>query len=395
MNALETLLHLPIEERAHCGFQHTAREIAQQPATWARTWERLRAQLPEIRKFLMRFGIMSHVAESPEVFLVGAGTSDYVGRCLYHLLRQAWQCEVSVVPSTDLLIDFADIVLPKRPSLWVSFSRSGDSPEGVAVLERALNEQPQIWHLVVSCNAAGEMTRLITGRTNCLSMLLDEETNDQGLAMTSSFTNMLVTGQALAHAWSPEIYDPILDAICNAGAEFLPVAANTAQSLAEDAYRQICFVGSGALSGAATEAALKVLELTAGQVKTLSQTTLGLRHGPMAALAPDTLFASFLSAESSRQRYEIDLLHEIERKQLAGRSLAVLAIGGKASAQLAEANILAPPGKWGVPDLYRPAVDILFGQLLGLFSSLKYGLQPDTPSPKGTISRVVRPIRVY
>ena len=395
MNPLEELLHAPIEEQERRGYTCTAREIAQQPATWRRTWRQLRAQLPALQSFLAGAGIQGQPAQRPEVFLVGAGTSDYIGRCLYQLLRQAWKCEVTAVPSTDLLIDFGDMVLPERAALWIAFSRSGDSPEGVAVLERALAEQPHIHHLVISCNASGKMMQRIANRPHCAGVLLAEETNDRGLAMTSSFTNMVIAGQALAHAWSPEAYDPIAAALCDAAEEFLPLAAQAAKVLAEQAYPQVCFVGAGAAAGAATEAALKLLELTAGQVKTMAQTPLGLRHGPMAALSPHTLLVSFLSTHERRQRYEIDLLREIERKHLAGHCIAIVGAGATAQPKLDAAEMLAPAKTYAIPDLYRPPVDILFAQLLGLFSSLRCGLKPDAPSPTGAISRVVQPIEVH
>lgn len=395
MDRLTELLNSPLQEQERYGFQYTAREIAQQPATWARTWNRLQEQLPAIESFLLRAGLKKDDAERPEIFLVGAGTSDYIGRCLYHLLRRSWQCNVWPVPSTDLLIDYEDIVLQRRPGLWISFSRSGDSPEGVALVELALEKHPHIHHLVISCNASGRMSQLIAGRSNCLSILLDEETNDRSLAMTSSFTNMMIAGQALAHAWSPEAYDPIVTALCGAATEFLPLAANSAKAIAEQGYSHTCFVGSGAQAGTATEAALKLLELTAGRVQTMAQSSLGLRHGPMAALDKETLFVCFLGTEVRRQRYECDLLREIEQKKLVGNSVAVLGAGTLTDLQLGATAILTPPHAWSVPDLYRPPVDILFAQLLGLFSSLQCGLRPDEPSPTGAISRVVSPIKVY
>ncbi|MBT9330110.1 SIS domain-containing protein [Paracidobacterium acidisoli] len=395
MNPLTSLLNLTAAEKEKLGVVHTPQEIAQQPATWLRTWNLIRARLEEVRAFLASAGINAARSERPAVFLVGAGTSDYIGHSLHHLLRQKWQCEVTPVSSTDLLINFSDYILEDRPYLWISFSRSGDSPEGVAVLERALAERPLISHLVVSCNAAGQMSQMIKGRSNSFGITLEEETNDQGLAMTSSFTNMVIAGQALAHAWSAEEYEPVIAALSAAGDAFLPVAAETASHLAEQKYRQACFIGSGTLTGTAMESALKLLELSAGRTKTMWQATLGLRHGPMAALDRDTLFVSFLSTQNTRQRYEIDLLREIERKQLTGASLAILGCGASPLPQPEATQIVAPEGHWSVPDLYRPAVDTLFGQLLGLFFSLRWGLTPDSPSPNGAITRVVQPIGIY
>jgi tagatose-6-phosphate ketose/aldose isomerase len=399
VNPLTELLNLPVAEKERRGILHTPLEISQQPKTWIRTWDQIQNRQEEIRSFLATAGVNGPRKERPVVYLVGAGTSDYIGRCLHHLLRQQWQCEVVPVSSTDLLVDFSDLILADRPYLWISFSRSGESPEGVAVLDRALAEHPQTSHVIISCNAAGQMIRTIEGRSNCLGIVLAEETNDQGLAMTSSFTNMVIAGQALAHLWSTEEYAGTLSALSEAAEAFLPVAARTAASLASKDYLRACFIGSGALAGLAMEAALKLLELTAGRIKTMSQSTLALRHGPMAALDHDTLFITFLSTQSARRGYEVDLLREIEQKQLVGEALAVVGCGpshlSRDFPRLEDTRLVAPGQAWVIPDLYRPPVDILFGQLLGLFASLRCELTPDSPSPNGAISRVVQPISIY
>jgi tagatose-6-phosphate ketose/aldose isomerase len=378
MNPLSALLNLSAKEKERQGLLHTPQEIAHQKETWQQTWNLLEERLPAIRSFLESAGIQAELKDRPTVFLIGAGTSDYIGRSLHHLLRQRWQCEVHVVPSTDLLIDFSDYILPGQRYLWLSFSRSGDSPEGVAVLQRALSEYPQISHLVVSCNESGRMVELIQNNINSLAVLLPPETNDVGLAMTSSFTNMVIAGQALAHVWSPQDYAPVLQTMC---------------ATADTNYQRVCFIGSALLAGVARESALKVLELTAGNIKTMFETTLGLRHGPMAALDHETLFVLFLSTDIARQRYEKDLLHEIEQKQLVGASVAVLPCG-EIPKGLGDTEIVTAGGP-PIPDLYRPPLDVLFGQLLGLFFSLRCGLTPDTPSPNGAISRVVQPIEIY
>jgi tagatose-6-phosphate ketose/aldose isomerase len=48
-----------------------------------------------------------------------------------------------------------------------------------------------------------------------------------------------------------------------------------------------------------------------------------------------------------------------------------------------------------VADDYRPAVDVIVGQLLGLFFSLRCNLRPDCPSPNGAISRVVQNVSIH
>ena len=137
MNPLSSLLALPEEQKQARGLLHTPKEIAQQPETWRATYERFRERHAEIREFLHAAGINWDPTRRPTVFLIGAGTSDYIGQSLTYLLRKCWHCEVMAVPSTDLLTHLDDMLIPERKYLWVSFSRSGDSSEGVSVLERA------------------------------------------------------------------------------------------------------------------------------------------------------------------------------------------------------------------------------------------------------------------
>lgn len=394
MNPLAALLELSASQKLDRGLSHTPREIAQQPASWPATFSLLQSRQQQIQEFLSASGLREPAEQRPTVFLIGAGTSDYIGRSLHHLLRTAWDCEVIPVASTELLVDFCDSLLPERRYLWISFSRSGDSPEGVAVLERALAECPNIAHLIVTCNANGRMTSAVQGRSNALALVLDDSTNDRGLAMTSSFTNMVIAGQFLAHAWTATEYEPILHALSAAAEELLPRAASLASELSDGGYTRACFVGSGVLAGTAMESALKVLELTAGNIQTMSQPTLALRHGPMAALNRDTLFVSLVSSHAQRRKYEVDLLREIGSKELVRTRVAVAASGAAALHGEAE-HVLAPKPEAAIPDLYRPPLDVIFGQLMGLFSSIHFGLKPDVPSPNGVISRVVQNVGIY
>lgn len=394
MDPLSQLLHLPLSEKQERGLVHTPHEIAQQPGTWQKTFTQLEARLPELQKFLAKAGIGGNAEARPIVFLIGAGTSDYIGHSLHLLLRQQWQCEVVPVASTSLLVDFAEWTLPDRPYLWISFSRSGDSPEGVAVLERALAECPNVAQLLVTCNAEGRMNQAVAGRENCFALVLDDATNDRSLAMTSSFTNMVLTGQILAHAQNLAAYRPILDSLVEAGVALLPRAAELASRLIATGFESACFVGSGALAGAAKESALKVLELTAGQIPTMSESTMGLRHGPMAALQRSTLFVALVASQPQQQRYALDLLKEIGSKELVETRVAVALEATDEIHQAAE-EVLTPGVAVTIPDLYRPVLDVFLGQILGLLASIDHGLKPDAPSPSGAISRVVQNVGIY
>ena len=394
MNALSELLNLPDTEKQTRGLVHTPAEIAQQPDTWQSTFDLFQKRGTGITDFLASAGLAVDPRIRPTVFLVGAGTSDYIGQSLAYLLRNTWRCEVLAVPSTDLLTHMDELCEPEKKYLWISFSRSGDSPEGVAILERAFKRRPDIYHLVISCNARGQMIRASSANPQALTIVLDDSVNDRALAMTSSFSNMVVFGQCLAHAGDVGRYETVLAQLIQAGRNFLPMAADCAAALAKQPFAKACFVGSGPLRAVATESALKVLELTAGKVVSMSESALGLRHGPMAALDQDTLFVCFLSSDPRIQQYELNLLEEIGNKRLVTTRVVVAGSPSAAMNSLAE-HILAPAGSHALADNYRPAVDVIFGQLLGLFFSLRWNLQPDCPSPNGAISRVVKYIGIH
>jgi len=396
-DGLQALLSASEKEKETRGTRYTPLEISHQPATWRKTYKICEEHRLDLIQFLRTSCIGAEPMPRPTVFLVGAGTSDYVGRALTYLLRRLWGCEVWAVPSTDLLTNLEDLVFADRPYLWVSFSRSGDSSEGLAVLDAALQKYPNVRHLLVTCNQKGQMAAVCEKKPDRAFVLaLDDTANDRGLAMTSSYTNMVVAGHCLAHVFSPGDYEDIFSMLQQAGERFLECAPEVATAIAQEDFSKVCFVGSGVLRAVAKESALKLLELTAGKIQTLSESTLGLRHGPMSALDEGTVFVSFLSTDRRRRNYELDLLREVNRKQLGKLRVVVVpdspdSIDGISRLADHVLSLHAP----GLGDEYRAPVDVILAQLLGLFCSLRLGLKPDCPSPNGAISRVVSHINIY
>lgn len=397
VTSLSSFVALPEEEQKTRGLFFTPREIAQQPQTWERTLQIFKEHKGRICDFLDVVGVREELVERPVVMLIGAGTSDYIGQALELLIRQKWGCEVSTVASTDLLPNLAEYIVPGRKYLWISFSRSGDSPEGVAVLEQAIQLYPGVAHLVVTCNAQARMAEICKGSPRACVVVLDDAVNDRSLAMTSSFTNMVVMGQCLANAWSIEEYTKVVARLVEAGKHLLLRSSAEAERIAARGFTRVCFIGGGALTSVAKESALKVLEMTAGQVQAMSETVLGLRHGPMAALDTQTLFVCFVSGDERRAKYASDLLREIGEKGIVGERVAVgtaaarAEIGPHCDSYVPVDDASMEP----IGDAYRPVVDVIFGQLLGLYCSVAHELKPDSPSPDGVINRVVQKFRIY
>lgn len=393
MTSLSSFVALPIPERKARGLFFTAQEIAQQPETWGKTLQIFKQNQERICSFLESIGLQSPLERRPVVMLVGAGTSDYIGHALTLLLRQKWGCEVSACASTELLPNLDEYVVSGRRYLWISFSRSGDSPEAVAVVEQAIKLYPGIAHLVITCNAEARLITVCKEAEHACAIVLDDAVNDRSLAMTSSFTNMVVMGQCLAHAWSIEAYSAIVERLVRAGRDFMPRAEEEAERLSLLGLSRACMVGTGSLASVAKESALKVLEMTAGQMSTMSETVLGLRHGPMAALDAKTLFLCFVSGEERRANYAADLLREVGEKEITNQRIAIGPASAREKISPSCESYLSVDD--GLADAYRPVVDVIFGQLLGFYCSVARGLKPDSPSPGGVINRVVEKFKIY
>ena len=394
MDALSKLLNLSPEAKELLGLKHTLTEIVQQPQTWIRTYQKLVSLSESLDRFLSSAGIGANKDTAPTVLLIGAGTSDYIGRSVSSLLQKKWRCDVHAVPSTDLLTNMAEYIIADRDYLWISFSRSGDSSEGVAVLEAALRDYPGIKHLIVTCNEKGRLARAFDDRDNVFSIVLDDDVNDRGLAMTSSFSNMVIVAQALAHFKNLLDYGQIVERLAASAATTLPDAANICERLVQAGLEKMCFLGTGSLKGAAIESGLKVLELTSGRITSLAESFLGLRHGPMSAIDNGTLVVAFFSADTRRREYEMDLIQDIRDKGLTSKFLAVEPNAEENPLTGSENSVFLRLEN-GLSDFYLPPLVIIVGQLLGFFASLKEGLSPDNPSPQGAIGRVVEHVKIH
>ncbi len=389
---LAQLLAAPADEQTERGTLHTPREIAQQPTTWLDTAARVVALAPKLQAALEPLGLRS--PQAPHVLLLGAGTSDFVGRSLQNELRSRWGCVVEAVPTTDFATHEQSLLVAGARYVSISFSRSGKSPESVLAAEHLLARKPSAPQLMVTCDAAGAMAGRLSQHPNALTLLLDDAINDRSLAMTSSYTNMVLAGLAFAHYQELGRFERIVTALASAWRGLLDTADALAERLAARSFSRVYYLGSGSLNGVARESALKLLELTSGRVSSGSETFLGIRHGPLSALDGKALLVGLVSSDARVRRYELDLLREVQQKKLAEE---VVVIAQRPDSQLRNvaSAVLELDVAEQVSDDHLAPVMVLFGQLLGLHSSIAQGLKPDAPSPGGVINRVVAGVEMH
>ena len=358
---------------------HTVREIVQQPATWVETASLLAAQRQDLQS-LVRGG-----DDAPRsLVLTGSGSSHFIGECSGPVLERALGLPVRPISGGELLLTQPQT---QQPHLTVSSSRSGDSPESVAAIDNLLESDPAGRHLIVSCNSEGRVTHRFEANDKLRFLLLPQATCDNSLVMTSSFTNLLLAGLGLGSLDRLDQYQVQTAALALAGKQILNEHAAAIRDVAVRPYQRAVYLGDLERSGAAREGALKLLEMTAGRVAALHEGFLGLRHGPMSFLTEDTLIVGFLSDNPKHRGYEMDLLAELDRKRLATNRILV---GHNLDPRLAQnAVTISIPASTEIGPGADCILSVVVAQLVGLFRSVHEGLNPDAPSPSGTISRVV------
>jgi tagatose-6-phosphate ketose/aldose isomerase len=357
----------------------TILEIGQQPDAWREVAGRTDEHAA---------GFLRDVASRPglRIILTGAGSSAFAGEIAAPALRRHLGRRVEAIATTSIVASPHDYLERNTPTLMVSFGRSGNSPESLATTALADEFVDDIWHLVLTCDRGGELGRAHGGRANSLVVYMPERTNDTGFAMTSSLTSMLLSCLLM------------LGPAERADAEILAKAAEHVvdlqpdiRALARTKKQRFVYLGGGPLEGLARESALKLLELTAGEVVTYFDSPLGFRHGPKSVLDGDTLVVVYVSTDPYTRRYDLDIVGEI-RAQLGPDSVAVISTEPIPPA-LGEAVLL--PGLEGLDDSLVALVYLVFAQYLALFTALECGKTPDNPFPDGEVSRVVRGVTIY
>ena len=375
------------EELLKLKAEYTATEIAQQPTTWAKTITQMSELATESKAF------MESVTSNAEydIILTGAGTSEYVGNALCPALIQALKGHVRSVGTTDIVASPRLYLSETRPTILVSFARSGNSPESVGAVEAADTICNNVKHIFVTCNENGALAKNAEGRDDVLSIVLTPETHDQSFAMTSSFSNMYL---ATLLAFMPEAeYD--WDALIEATQKYIDEGYKAIEEVVENNdFKRIVYLGTDVLKGIAQESALKVLELTAGKMVALFDTPMGFRHGPKSVVDDDTVCVVYISDNPATRRYEMDLLAELYRDKKGSKIIAICNAEDEKIRKLCDYNVCLSTGK-AMDNAQLALGYIAVAQTIGILYSLKLGLTPDNPCPTGEVNRVVKGVTIY
>lgn len=370
---------------------YTLTEINQQPATWKKTCQQITSMKDELKAFIDQV----ITQEDYDVILTGAGTSEFVGNTLFSYLNKKLNFKAKSYGTTDLVATPENYLSRTKPTLLISFGRSGNSPESVGAIDVAEEVCDNLYHLFVTCNKDGALSKKAADSDNCFAINLTDETHDQSFAMTSSFSNMYL---ATFLAFNLDNLDETIaevEKIAAAGQNFLDNQYTAAKDIVDDYnFNRIVYLGSNALKGISQESALKMLELTAGEVVTMYDTPLGFRHGPKSIVNDDTLTVVYISDDEYSRQYEIDLIKEMSGQRKGNKIAAVMNGECEEIKELVDYVITFDiDGKF---DNILLGFDyIMAAQTIAVLKSLSMGKTPDNPCPTGEVNRVVKGVTLY
>lgn len=382
---------LSLEKLKPLGAEITTAEIKQQPELWAETFTLYNEKIEKIQAFLQN---ITEKHERVRVIFTGAGTSAYVGDTVTPYLKgkvDEKQWDVQSVPTTAIVSNPYQFLKADIPTLLVSFARSGNSPESVAAVELAQQIVTNLYQITITCSKDGQLAKRAAGDDENLLLLMPEKSNDQGFAMTGSYTCMALTALLIFDSLSDGEKGQIVKTICGMGESVICREAEIEKMVGVD-FERIIYLGSGGFEGLAREAQLKILELTAGKIATAFDSSLGFRHGPKSFVNDKAVIFTFVSNQPYTRRYDLDMLNELKQDQVAS---LICAISVDGDSNYSGDSFLFDREADTVPDAYLSLPFVMVGQTIALLASIKVGNTPDTPSPSGTVNRVVKGVTIH
>lgn len=370
----------------------TATEINQQPSTWKKTMNQIEEQREELKAFIEN--VTKH--EDYDIILTGAGTSEFVGNAIYTYVSQRTNFKTKSYATTDIVATPENYLSQNKPTLLVSYGRSGNSPESVGAVDVADEVcGDNLYHLFITCNSEGALSKAAEKRNNAYAINLTPETHDQSFAMTSSFSNMML---ATLLSFSLDNLDDVKAEMMDVIKASETMLANNWSMFKEIAdgydFNRIVYLGANCLKGIAQESQLKMLELTAGKVATMFDTPMGFRHGPKSIINDETLTVVYISDNPYTRQYEVDLIKEMSGQRKGNKLVAIMNKKDNEIAELVDyafAFELAEEHD----NAFLGFNYIIAAQILALFKSLSYDITPDNPCPSGEVNRVVKGVILH
>ena len=383
------MFEMTTDQLNEIGGFNTTTEIKQQPELWLDTLNIYKENLEAIESFLAEARAMGEGRLS--VVFTGAGTSDYVGDTCAPYLRHAGDTKLydfKPIATTDIVSAPRDFLNPDEPTVVVSFARSGNSPESLAAVQVAKTFVKNVKFINITCAPEGKLAVESEGDADQLTLLIPRA-NDKGFAMTGSYSCMTLLSTLIFDTASLEQKAAWVEAAAKLGEDVVARESEIAEFLSGD-FNRVTYLGSGSFVGLAQEAQLKILELAHGLVATSWDSCMGYRHGPKSFVDDKTIVFVYMNNDEYTRQYDLDILNEINGDQIAAKTIAIQQDG----ATKFDGTSFTLDGE-ALPEGYLALPFVMVAQVISLLNSVRVGNTPDTPSPSGTVNRVVKGVTIH
>jgi glutamine---fructose-6-phosphate transaminase (isomerizing) len=347
------------------GNSHTLAEILSQPEIWQSALQQTQAS-PAFRS------AVEQAALRREWLFLGCGTSFYLAEAAAATWTLLTGKPARALPASEPLL-FPDLALLRSPGVQaVVISRSGSTSEAIRAAQM-LSRDFSVPTFGITCAVGSSLAQI------CDLTLELSSGDDESTVMTRSFTSMLLALQHFAStcAGGRTILDAAATISNQLGSQIGSIHQRIESFVAGRDFVDYIFLAQGPFYPIAREAGLKVTEMSCSYAQ--SHHTLEFRHGPKAIVGPETCLTFFLSESG----YEAEAEVLVEMKELGG---TIIAVCNRANEAVRRSSDLVVELGIESPEISLLAPFLVPAQLLGFYTGIKKGLDPDHPR---NLSRVV------
>lgn len=368
----------------------TLQSICNQPTIWQAGFNLMQQHREEIENFWLSLG------DKPlNIILCGAGSSLSAAQVAAVWLRQQTGHNIRVLASTDIVVK-PELYLENRPTLLVSITSSGSTPESVAVLALAERYIDDCHHLLIVNDPQGELPRRSQHQPKTLYIPAPQGTKNGSFAAAAEFTLPI---WYLLLIFLPQQWGRAEQAlkIYQHGAHyFLSRQMAAVEALAQSEMPVVISLGSSSLQFIAADASLKLLEMCNGLQATDDFTPLAFRHGPKLIVNQPVTVVSYLSPDPEILRYDLDMAAELKaQRHPQGKIIGIYATEEPRVAQACDRYLhFDAPGLTQLPEVFSGLLYVIFAQILGLLRARHLGVKADMPSNDGKVAKVCR-VTIY
>jgi tagatose-6-phosphate ketose/aldose isomerase len=330
------------------------------------------------------------------IVFTGAGSSAFVGEAMEYMLANEMALRSETIHTTDI-ISAPNATLHDVPTLLISYARSGESPESTAAIRFAKKRINDLYNIIIVCDKNSTLAKIGYDMDHTMVLDMPAESSDKGFAMTSSVSCMALSTWCLFHYKDMEQYAKYTKLLADSVEKEIDTIAAKAEEIAQNDYRRIIWLGTGALKGLSREAAIKSMELSDGYVHAGYDAPTGFRHGPKTVINNETITVHMFSNQEYSLQYDVDFAKEVISEKQKNIVVTVQSEDKKDLVSGENYKVLyeLPKELPSNTEMSAYIKSLVFSQLLSMMKSLEKGYTTDNPCVNGEVNRVVQGIVIY